>query len=307
MDYNETYTRLYKSFYLRSENVIRRYFETEKAAKRSFGSVHNEVMMRITRIIESSKTNENKSINESYIIFQRRHDLFEEDHINLVFQHEIVPVFKTFLENNFPQNYSLYKLVRLFAIFNVANEMSRLLHNHSDLFKFYYEFNDFSQFEIVDYENGLTNSEIFKSFHSKKYPPSNSKIYDEIVASNKKNYSTTNLDDSVFTETEKAFLFLCLNELLKTNPKLPKTEIYKLKVLSSHQDHSILTSNRYKNSRYYRVLSEGISNISDELITQISFVSDLHKKIQPFKLLLTSKHLVSKLNNLKVSGISKNK
>lgn len=302
MDYNLQYNLFYNRFYSIIENRVRLYYINEKHDGGNFNSVHNKLTANILNAKKAFTTSSNSEILELYSEFRRRFDYFERDHVNLIFQNKILKQFDE-LRLAKTRKYSVIKLLRDFAFTDCINEISRILHNYYNHYDNIYYLNEYDKFEIID---EIVNQKKFKEHNDRRFPPTPlaNDIDDPISPNYSKKITERDVD---LTELEKAYLFFCMSEVLKSDPKFPRTELYKLKVLSSHEDLTISKNENYKNSPYYRILSGGAYKTIDELNSQISFINNLNKKIIKHKMPKTSKHLVSKINHLQVLAINKTK
>lgn len=306
MDYKLIYNQLYDQNYLRFEKIIKKRLVKSKAQKLNFGIASNEIRNYLTayhsKKIDFLKDNK---LEELYSTFLKRYTYFEIDHIEEVFKRKIEKHFNELVTN---PNYTLDDLIKDIALIEIANEIGRLLQNHSTLFDLFYKANDFQEFEIKDYGHiALENVTLYKKLHKKVYPEYylndsnlsfNNKPFELLKIINEENFNEIDTGNELSSD-EKSFLFHIMCKALsdanksKTDYNLPYTELLRLNTIIDFKDEKSFTKN-YGDSTHYKILAKGLNHIpvNDRSI----FLNNLIANLKKLQLKETTKYIKQMLN-----------
>lgn len=160
MNYQQEYASFYNVYYLRIEKLVKNYFIAEKTKKKNVNLVHNELNQFISNYaLKKFEVNNYPALKNLFQLFETRYKLYDEDHINLIFSNEIKIGFNNIQAFDLPSGYTIKKLLMEIAIISAIDEISRLLGINNSLFCLFYNSNDYSKFEIKEYE-GLSLEEV---------------------------------------------------------------------------------------------------------------------------------------------------
>lgn len=175
-----------------------------------------------------------------------------------------------------------------------------------------YKLNDFSHFKIESYGNiHYEDTPLFNELRKRLYPSNNNAetIFDspEKLKKTTKNMDTGDtIDNEAFSEIEKGLLLMTAYKILEEYNKdidgaikIECTEFYKVLSIVNLNDVSSLSSENYKNSFNYRILTSGIEHVDKDLITQNAILDILINKTKKTKLRSVTKYLSKKSTLLK--------
>lgn len=215
-------------------------------------------------------------------------------------------IVKPLLQEDLFSIYSIEGLVKTIADYESNINTYRIFRNKSSLFEKIYDTKDFSKFEVKEYSSLIESNKI-ESYYNNILNPI-SKISDITDIKKPKidfNINTTEIGNNFnFSENEKEVLFLALYKILDEGNingksiKLEFTEYYKITSIVNLNDISSLSNDNYKNSSKYRVLTNGIEHISNDLQLQNNLLDILIAKTKKAKLRTMTKYLSQKSNHL---------
>src|SRR5690606_7314026 len=100
------------------------------------------------KVLNNLNLNKYDCLKNLHIIFQKRYALYEIDILQEVFTHEVKEDFGKIKKDELPLHYSYSQLIKDIAVFEIVNEILRLLQNNSQLLNMFYKANYFDEFEI---------------------------------------------------------------------------------------------------------------------------------------------------------------
>ena len=231
---------------------------------------------------------------------------YSKNSIELTLKNEVKKRFSKLSLDTINVNYTFDIFIRELGISNAINELSRIFSNYSEMYKMMYNNDFFELFEIKDYHPiDFRDSKNYTGLLNKFYP------LEKLTENYTETFSVIYSDDSIddlennilyFSEKEKAFLLHSIYKIIeesKTSAKLNNTEFYKVISIVNLKDESCLTSDNYKNSDYYRILSGGLEKISLDIKIQNNFIDILISKTKQLKLKNITKYLSEKSTFLK--------
>jgi len=157
MNYQSEYNFYYDKIYSKIERGVKGYYILQNNKKRSFGITHNEIRIFLSNdLAKDFFLNLNEELKQLLEIFNNRFTYYKENQINFIFENEIKAAFDKLNKDDFPKNYSLKKLIFEIAFTKAKMEISRLLHNNSNIFELFYDLGKFENFEIKEYSPNYT-------------------------------------------------------------------------------------------------------------------------------------------------------
>lgn len=172
-NYQNDYEYFYTKYYSRIELTIKEYLIQSKIDKITFGlaCVNINNYLNTTLPQKRREVVNFKELKRLFELFNGRYSDYEDDQINLIFSKQIVPLYGELQPFEKPENYNISKLLQNFAFLNAIKEISRLFHNHNQLFEMHYKLNNFCGFVIREYRNvSIENTDIYISLAKELYP-----------------------------------------------------------------------------------------------------------------------------------------
>lgn len=164
MDYAKIYEDFYSKYYNKTETLIKLYFIKCKNDKRTIGYVTSNIRKLLeNKVLLYLNLNKYDLLKKQHDIFLTRHSLYETDVLQEVFTHEIKENFDKIKISELPLNYSYSQLIKDIALFEILNEILRLMQNNSQLVTMFYRASYFDEFEIRECsEYYLENYPLYK-------------------------------------------------------------------------------------------------------------------------------------------------
>ena len=175
MDYNHIYNSSYEAYFSLIEKLYKKKYTNYKNEGYTFNLTYNELHKEHWSYIKLLEEHLRSKYKEEYLkLFNERFQLFENDRILNVINKRIVPLLK---KNNELQLFDCHNFIYKIAKLDALKETSRLLSNNNKLIDRMFVLNDFRNFEIKYYPNGLDNLPLFQKLNKKVYPtPKQSKL-----------------------------------------------------------------------------------------------------------------------------------
>jgi hypothetical protein len=172
MNYEIIYEDFYFRYYAKVESLIKSFFIKRHNQKKTFGNTINEVThYSYNDLINQHNLYKNENLKNLHRIFCKRHSIYFIDQVKEIFENEMKTEFDKINVSELPSNYNYPKFIKEVALFEVINEISRLLSVNQQLLKMVYDLNEFDKFEIRVHGNlALEDYPNFKIMHSKLYP-----------------------------------------------------------------------------------------------------------------------------------------
>lgn len=309
MDYNKIFEDIFNTTHKTTEDYIKsKLQEGIQDEIISFSIILNELFQHHHDYLSRHEMKTNKNLAKLYIAYTEGKKSYGNN-IKKIIENIVKPM----LEEDLSSTYSIEGLVQTIANYESNINTYRIFRNKSNLFEKIYGSKDFSKFEIKEYSSFSESNEI-ESYYNNILNPT-AKVSDITDVKKPKidcNINTTEIENNInFSENEKEVLFLALYKILHEGNingkpiKLEFTEYYKITSIVSLNDISSLSSDNYKNSSKYRVLTNGIEHISDNLQFQNNLLDILIVKTKKAKLRTMTKYLSHK-SNLLLAEIARN-
>lgn len=298
MDYNKIFEGMFNTTHQITEDYIKtKLQEGIQDEIISFSLISNELLEEHYNYVNNHEIKTSEELNVLYIAYTEGKVKYGNNIKNL-----IEKIVKPLFQEDTTTIYSIEGLINTIAEYESNINIYRIFRNKQILFEMIYDSKDFSKFEIKEYNTIMESIKIESYYKNILYP--NFEIKDITNIKKPKidiNKNTTEIENNFnFSENEKEILFLALYKILdegKINGKLIKlefTEYYKITSIVNLNDISSLSSDNYKNSSKYRVLTNGIEHISDDLQLQNKLLDILLAKTKKAKLRTMTKYLSHK-------------
>ena len=242
----------------------------------------------------ADKFNSTSPYTELIHIFNNDRKKYSKNIDENVFKRDVKPAFDNLQIND----YSFEDLIIDFATYNSENDTYRIFRNHNLLFDLIYKSEDFSKFEIKEYDTILENTEIFNYYRSLVYPESKeikeSSIDKSIEISKEKYKHDFEIDEQA----------LVLNLCLADKNSIPLTEKIKLLILIGEIKDKTIFAEDISSNQFYHKANKGIHR-KGSFKTMIENINSILNKIENEELNITNqtlkKHrttLISEQNNM---------
>ena len=306
MDYLKTHNSNYNKAYRIGESLIKHKLIQFNKESLSYTRALNLTLELFENFEKKYSIKKEVRLIELKNIYKNSLGNYSKNSIELTLKNEVKKRFSKLSLDTINVNYTFDIFIRELGISNAINELSRIFSNYSEMYKMMYNNDFFELFEIKDYHPiDFRDSKNYTGLLNKFYP------LEKLTENYTETFSVIYSDDSIddlennilyFSEKEKAFLLHSIYKIIeesKTSAKLNNTEFYKVISIVNLKDESCLTSDNYKNSDYYRILSGGLEKISLDIKIQNNFIDILISKTKQLKLKNITKYLSEKSTFLK--------
>lgn len=311
MDYDYI---LHKVF-AKAEYFIIKQFKEFKADDRPYPHAVDKIRSRLTKIYEENRVNRNIELfNSCYRIFNFRKDYYGDTTsiikiVNIEIKKEFGEVIKSNkpVDNNFNviNNYTFNRFVYDLIIYDSLRRIEARLGKNSDLYKLYYETEDYKSFTLRAFDGHVISSKIYQDLFSKVYPNKiipiavcsinqygneEWKIIIDNDPSKLKENGTTNKVKIMQQDFDSDEQLLILNLCLVDNNGIALTEKIKLITLIGElKDKSIFKESSSSNNAYSKV-NKGIFR-KGSVTTMILTIDNILAKIEKYNLAGTNQTL----------------
>jgi hypothetical protein len=291
MDYKITYD---KTFY-EVQGKIKEALIKAKSESRTFNFTLNAIINSNQELINKSLIKSNKSLSLLELKYKKSLNNYSENAIELALKNDIYPEYLKLNADELPPNYIYQNFVFDLGALNGLTEVNRLFSNHSRLFEMMFKLNDFSDFEIKEFEIELDNTHIFKKLHKRLYPQSKS-----VIKAQKTEVSISDIDPkfTLLNNDEKILLIhIIYNAFFKNNKidnhsKIDLTDFARVIYLTKDCVESNIFDKNYSSKTFYKKLNEGII-YSDSLDKRSKLITSLLEKIDILNLKSIKEHIES--------------
>lgn len=322
MDYDYTLNKVF----VKAEYFIIKQFKTFKIDDRPFPHAADKIRFHLTKKYGDNLIGKNFNIFEScHRFFNFRKDYYgNTTSISKIVEVEIRKEFGEVIkinkpvDNNFKviDNYTFNRFIYDLIIYDSLKRIEARLGENSDLYKLFYETDEYGSFTLEAFDGHIINSKIYQDLYSKVYP--NKKIPVAIGSINqygnkewsikfendsitktldefKKNDSatknpeinTTIFNISKFTVDEKIFLW---HVLYNAKTKFQYPEFAKILLLTDGINDLSIFHEKSGNNSLYRKINEGIQYYKP--IKRRIFIDGLIKKLEYFNLKVLNAELI---------------
>jgi hypothetical protein len=291
MDYKSTYD---KTFY-EVQGKIKEALIKAKSESRTFNFTLNAIINSNQELINKNLIKSNKSLSLLELNYKKSLNNYSENAIELALKNDIYPEYLKLNGDELPPNYIFQNFVFDLGALYGLTEVDRLFSNHSRLFEMMFKLNDFSDFEIKEFEIELDNTHIFKKLHKRLYPQSKS-----VIKAQKTEVSISDIDPkfTLLNNDEKILLIhIIYNAFFKKNKidnhsKIDLTDFARVIYLTKDCVESNIFDKNYSSKTFYKKLNEGII-YSDSLDKRSKLITSLLEKIDILNLKSIKEHIES--------------
>jgi hypothetical protein len=294
MEYEKLYLKTFNEVHSNTENYIKNELIEYINKDFEFNKVSNEILEESRKKFETNKFNTTNPYTDLIYIFNNERKKYSKNFNENVFKRDVKPVFDNLQINE----YSFEDLIKDLAEYYSETDTYRIFRNENRLFELIYKSEDFSRFEIKEYDTVLENTEIFNYYRGLVYPESKqikeSSIDKSIEISKEKYKHDFEIDEQA----------LVLNLCLADKNSIPLTEKIKLLILIGEIKDKTIFSEDITNNQFYHKANKGIYRRGSTK-TMIENINSILNKIENEELNITNqtlkKHrttLISEQNNM---------
>jgi hypothetical protein len=306
MEYEKLYLKTFDEVHSFTENYIKNKLIEYINIDYGFNKASNEILVESEKKFETNKFNTNNPYTDLIYIFNNERKKYSKNIYENVLKRDVKPVFDN-LEIN---DYTFEDLIKDLAEYYSETNTYRIFRNHYTLFDIIYKSEDFSEFEIKEYDSDQEYSRILTkyknlAFSDSKENTENIKINSQDNISNdiENNDSINNKTKSseedktkiLFTSEENCLLIYLLKSIMLEGGFETDAELYKvLSLIHVKKLSEFGNKNSYRSTHEYRALS-GKFNV----INIVNIDKNPKYKLQDFYYLLDGLSSKLKVQNLK--------
>lgn len=224
MEFEKTYKEAFNKAHIKTESYIKEYLTNKENAIYNFTENSKNILDEYYQSLEKNKFQTQGLWCNLYVEFENSRKKIKINSIQNSFQIKVLPLFNTYVEESLIDNtYTFENLIEKIAEYNSRINTYRLFRNHFKLFEMIYDSNDYSKFEIKEYDTSIENTKVFKYYKKLKYPH-HVEVELKTETKNPQNTSITNDSEneikyklSLFEENEKLLLLHALYYYIDKN------------------------------------------------------------------------------------------
>lgn len=290
MDYNRTFSRernrIFKIKELEIKEDLKKFSSQSISHHRALGTT----MIDLKKLRSEQSESEYAGLFE---LFTKSQQKYSKNQIKLSLENDVFPEFEKL---NKTEDHAFELVIKELALITATDDVIYLMDENIRLLGLIYRSDSFDLLELKKYQINIEDTDLYKNLYSKLYPNQNytPTIIKQDNMEDTENEDTTNLDMS-----DKAFLFHCMCQILRTEQselsrdKLPSTELLRLNAICDFKDERFFNA-KYRDSAYYKILTKGIDYFKTE--EKQHFLNSLILKIGTLQLSQTEKFLKATLN-----------
>ena len=256
MEYKSTFDKTFNEV----QSKIKEELIKAKSEFRTFNFAFNSIIKNNQELINKSLIRSDNSLIILEAKYKKSLSSYSENRVELALKNDVYPEYIKLNADELPSNYSFQNFVFDLAALYGLTEVDRLFSNQSRLFEMMFELNDFTNFEIKEYDTVLDNTKLFKKLQQRLYPEIKN------AGKVKKYVEQTSPIDSKFTLLTNEEKILLLNiayleftkyfDKEKTN-KIPLTDFARVIYLTKDCVDSNIFDKNYASRTFYKKLSKG--------------------------------------------------
>ena len=168
MDYNKLYNTTLNNYLSIAEKLLKRNIIKLKNIGYTFDYTYDQLSGQVSYYKHRSLNNISEASKSEYLtLFNDREIMFEDDAINKILNHKIIPLLK---KNNQLKGFNLEDFIKSIAIYDAVRKTANLFNNYHPIYKLMYDLNNFKKFEIKNYGGSAYNTPLYKQLGEKVYP-----------------------------------------------------------------------------------------------------------------------------------------
>lgn len=264
MEYEKLYLKTFDEVHSNTENYIKNKLIEYINIDYGFNEASKEILEESKIKFEKNKFNTTKPYTDLIYVFNNERKKYSKNIYENVLKRHVKPAF----DNLNIKGYSFEDLIKDLAEYYSETNTYRIFRNENRLFELIYKSEDFSRFEIKEYDTVLENTEIFNYYRGLVYPES--KVTKDNVKVNMQNI-TTNENDIIYklNEFEEDEKYLILHALYKVldgkkidSKNIELTEFLRIiRICQGIEDVSLFEKNYTK--KFYKSVSDGLQYSSN--------------------------------------------
>jgi hypothetical protein len=306
MEFKKIYNDSFSQTHIEIETYIREYLTNEEFSIYDYNTNSNELLSNFHQKIKTDKFNDVEHFKNLYVEFETFKAKIPNDSIEKSFRLKVLPLYNKYRDEKLFDDFSFEYLISEIAIFNAKVNTYRIFSNNYYLIEMIYNSEDYSRYEIKEYDQTLESTETFIYYHKKMYSymyDSNKQLSNKKIMQNEKSlvFQDEKANSINLNDKEIALIMYFQTEVLKNNLKIPSTEMYKTYSLinvrpydSFANDHSFKSTFQYKiiTGVYGKVNFKNLKNVPKiEIEATIADINELQKKIKPLNLININKEI----------------
>lgn len=315
MDYEKIYNEAYIKAHIEIENYIKEFLTAEENSINFFSENYKKIIYKYRDDYKEDKYNRIEPFVDIHVEFTKGKQKIKKDSINNIFKFKILPLFK---EKKELFNYTFEQLIHEIAIFEAKIEAFRILTNNYNLFEMIYESEDYSRFEIKDYEEVLETTDTFIYYEKIVFPhkyETKNEVNLKVSTPFQPTYSPNSNEEKEIvqlTTKEMALLIYFYNKVLKENKDIPLTELYKcLSLINVMPPEFYQNKFSYKGNVIYKILSGQFEDVNIDNLSRINkkdktnllvVLNDFNQKLSPLKMINITKEIKLIIDALKATN-----
>lgn len=280
MEYEKLYLKIFNEVHSNTENYIKNKLIEYINNDYIFNTALNEILEENIKKFETNKFNTTKPYTDLIYIFNNERKKYSKNIYENVFKRDVKPVF----DNLHINDYSFEDLIKDLAKYYSETNTYRIFRNENRLFDLIYKSEDFSKFEIKEYDTGLENADIFNYYRGLIYPESKQikepSIDKSIEITKEKHKHDFEIDEQA----------LVLNLCLADKNSIPLTEKIKLLILIGEIKDKTIFAEDISSNQFYHKANKGIYRRGSSK-TMIENINSILKKIENEELNITNQTL----------------
>ena len=285
MEYEKLYLKTFNEVHSNIENYIKNELIEYINKDYGFNKASNEILEESEKKFETNKFNTTNPYTDLIYIFNNERKKYSKNFNENVFKRDVKPVFDNLQINE----YSFEDLIKDLAEYYSETDTYRIFRNENRLFELIYKSEDFSRFEIKEYDTILENTEIFKYYCKLVNPQGNNPMMLNGIETenNQDNKATKKINKQVFDLNEQA---LILNLCLEDKNSIPLTEKTKLLILIGEINEEKIFNEDSSINNFYKKVNEGCQR-RGSISNMIKVIESIIIKTEPYFLNITKQTL----------------
>jgi hypothetical protein len=306
MEFKKIYNDSFSQTHIEIETYIREYLTNEEFSIYDYNTNSNELLSNFHQKIKTDKFNDVEHFKNLYVEFETFKAKIPNDSIEKSFRLKVLPLYNKYRDEKLFDDFSFEYLISEIAIFNAKVNTYRIFSNNYYLIEMIYNSEDYSRYEIKEYDQTLESTETFIYYHKKMYSymyDSNKQLSNKKIMQNEKSlvFQDEKANSINLNDKEIALIMYFQTEVLKNNLKIPSTEIYKTYSLINVRPYDSFANDRsFKSTFQYKIITgvygkvnfKNLKNVPKiEIEATIADINELQKKIKPLNLININKEI----------------
>ena len=171
MEFEKIYKKAFNKSHLETENYIKGYLTKNENSIYKYSVISKLILEEYYKKVRENKFNSEDLWGNLIAAFEKGLQTIKTDPINNSFKLNVLPLFNNYKKDgSLNEDYSFEELIKETAIYNSKTKTYNIFRNHEKLFEMIYNSNDYSKFEIKDYNEVLENTEVYTYYNKLLHP-----------------------------------------------------------------------------------------------------------------------------------------